>query len=62
MNQAFQSWKSRVRQGSHEQVEGREDGDGRLERERTHGIKNWGKVRTIPRIHKQIKNFLQMGI
>eukprot|EP00965_Chrysotila_dentata_P054703 1816087-Pleurochrysis_carterae.AAC.1 len=29
MNKAFQSWKTRVKHESHEQVEGQEDGDGR---------------------------------
>ena len=43
-------------------MDGKEEGDRRLEKERTYGIKNWGKVRTIPRIHKQVKNFLQTGI
>eukprot|EP00965_Chrysotila_dentata_P261309 6214210-Pleurochrysis_carterae.AAC.2 len=30
--------------------------------EKTYGIKYWGRVRTIPRIHLRVKNFLQKGI
>eukprot|EP00965_Chrysotila_dentata_P021086 698329-Pleurochrysis_carterae.AAC.1 len=62
MNKAFQKWKKRVRHEQDEQEGGGKDGDERIEKEKTYGIKRWGKVRTIPRIHKQIKNFLQMGI
>eukprot|EP00965_Chrysotila_dentata_P179566 5929032-Pleurochrysis_carterae.AAC.1 len=62
MNKAFQRWRKRVRHEYDGQVEGTEDGDRRLEREGTYGIEYWGKVRTIPRIQKQVKNFLQMGI
>eukprot|EP00965_Chrysotila_dentata_P035784 1190910-Pleurochrysis_carterae.AAC.1 len=61
-NKAFQSWKLRAKHECHDQAERQEDGDRRLERERTYGIKIWGKVRTIPRIHEQVKNFLQKGI
>eukprot|EP00965_Chrysotila_dentata_P043204 1435223-Pleurochrysis_carterae.AAC.1 len=62
MNKAFQSWKLRVKHEYHDQTEGQENGDRGLERERTYGIKNWGKVRTMSRIHEQVKNFLQKGI
>eukprot|EP00965_Chrysotila_dentata_P078212 2578404-Pleurochrysis_carterae.AAC.1 len=62
MNKAFQRWRTRVKHEGEEQVEGKEEGDRRLEKERMYGIKNWGKIRTIPRIHKQVKNFLQTGI
>eukprot|EP00965_Chrysotila_dentata_P141826 4687742-Pleurochrysis_carterae.AAC.1 len=62
MNKAFQNWKANIKNEKEEQVDGKEKGDSRLEKEKTYGIKNWGKVRTIPRIHKQVKNFLQTGI
>eukprot|EP00965_Chrysotila_dentata_P037893 1260144-Pleurochrysis_carterae.AAC.1 len=62
MNKAFQTWRKKLRHEHDEQEEGKEEGNGRLERERTYGVKHWGKVKTIPRIHKQVKNFLQMGI
>eukprot|EP00965_Chrysotila_dentata_P047243 1567474-Pleurochrysis_carterae.AAC.1 len=44
MNKAFQRWRSRVRHECDEQVEGKEEGDRRIERERTYGIKHWGKI------------------
>eukprot|EP00965_Chrysotila_dentata_P042823 1421333-Pleurochrysis_carterae.AAC.1 len=53
MNKAFQRWRRRVKHEDEERVDGKEEGDRRLEKDRTYGIKNWGKVRTIPRIHKQ---------
>eukprot|EP00965_Chrysotila_dentata_P158211 5226845-Pleurochrysis_carterae.AAC.1 len=62
MNEALQRWKTNAKHGDKEQVDGKVEGDRRIEKERTYGIKNWGKVRTIPRIHKMVKNFLQMGI
>eukprot|EP00965_Chrysotila_dentata_P160723 5307321-Pleurochrysis_carterae.AAC.2 len=62
MNEVFQIWKKRVRHEQEEQAEGIEDGDGRLEREKTYGNKHWGKVRAIPRIHKQVQKSLQKGI
>eukprot|EP00965_Chrysotila_dentata_P154625 5109347-Pleurochrysis_carterae.AAC.1 len=43
MNKAFQRWRTRIRHECDEQMEGKEDGNGRLERERTYGIKHWGK-------------------
>eukprot|EP00965_Chrysotila_dentata_P011593 379276-Pleurochrysis_carterae.AAC.1 len=62
MNKAFQNWKKRVGFEQDEQTEGKEDGKGRSEREKTYGIKYWGKVRTMPRMHKQVKKFPQKGI
>eukprot|EP00965_Chrysotila_dentata_P166506 5497495-Pleurochrysis_carterae.AAC.1 len=62
MNKAFQIWKKRVRHEQDEQTEGKEDGKGRFEREKMYGIKHCGKVRTIPRMHKQVQKFLQKGI
>eukprot|EP00965_Chrysotila_dentata_P204130 6182154-Pleurochrysis_carterae.AAC.1 len=59
-NNAFQKWKKRVRHDCEEQVEGNEERDSRQERETTYGIKHWGKVRTIPRTHNEVKNFLQI--
>eukprot|EP00965_Chrysotila_dentata_P209580 6185376-Pleurochrysis_carterae.AAC.1 len=32
---------------------GTEEGEGNIEKEKTYGIKHWGRVRTIPRIHIQ---------
>eukprot|EP00965_Chrysotila_dentata_P129613 4285053-Pleurochrysis_carterae.AAC.1 len=62
MNKAFQRWKTKIKYESKERVDGKEEGDRKLEKVRTYGIKNWGKVKTIPRIHKQAKSFLQTGI
>eukprot|EP00965_Chrysotila_dentata_P259961 6213741-Pleurochrysis_carterae.AAC.1 len=56
MNKAFQRWRTRVKHDNEEQVDGKEEGDRKLEKKRTYGIKNWGKVRTIPRIHKLVHN------
>eukprot|EP00965_Chrysotila_dentata_P041383 1372679-Pleurochrysis_carterae.AAC.1 len=53
MNKAFQKWKKRVWHEQDEQEGGEKDEDGRIEKEKTYVIKHWGKVRTIPRIHKQ---------
>eukprot|EP00965_Chrysotila_dentata_P149782 4946138-Pleurochrysis_carterae.AAC.2 len=39
-----------------------EDGARGKEREKSYGSKHWGRVRSIPRIHRQVKNFLQKGI
>eukprot|EP00965_Chrysotila_dentata_P076460 2524952-Pleurochrysis_carterae.AAC.3 len=39
---------------------GEEDEKGK--KEKTYGIKHWSRVRSIPRIHAQVKNFLQKGI
>eukprot|EP00965_Chrysotila_dentata_P255865 6212362-Pleurochrysis_carterae.AAC.8 len=62
MHKAFQRWRKGVWHEYDAQAEGKEDGDGRIERVRTYGTKHWGRVRTVPRIHIQVKNFLQMGI
>eukprot|EP00965_Chrysotila_dentata_P146613 4841328-Pleurochrysis_carterae.AAC.2 len=57
---AFQRWRKGIWHDYDAQAGGIENGEGRLEKERTFGIiKLWGRVRTIPRIHTQIKNFLQ---
>eukprot|EP00965_Chrysotila_dentata_P096742 3197289-Pleurochrysis_carterae.AAC.3 len=62
MNKAFQTWRKRLRREHDEQEEGKEEGNGRLERERAYGIKHWGKVRTIPRINKQVGIFCKWGL
>eukprot|EP00965_Chrysotila_dentata_P207931 6184413-Pleurochrysis_carterae.AAC.1 len=31
-------------------------------KEKIYGIKYWGRVRAIPRIHLRVKNFLQKGV
>eukprot|EP00965_Chrysotila_dentata_P208996 6185029-Pleurochrysis_carterae.AAC.1 len=51
---AFQSWRKRVGYENDElMMEGKEDEERGRERERTYGIKNWGRVRSIPKIHIQ---------
>eukprot|EP00965_Chrysotila_dentata_P147350 4864394-Pleurochrysis_carterae.AAC.1 len=30
--------------------------------EKAYGIKHWGRVRTVPRMHLRVKHFLQKGI
>eukprot|EP00965_Chrysotila_dentata_P047935 1590136-Pleurochrysis_carterae.AAC.2 len=63
MSEAFQNWRRRVGH-VHKAITtwGKEEGEGGKGRERTYGIKHWGRVRSIPRIHIQVKNFLQKGI
>eukprot|EP00965_Chrysotila_dentata_P044844 1489915-Pleurochrysis_carterae.AAC.1 len=53
MRKAFQSWKKRVWHDYDAQRGGKADGERGKERERTYGIKHWGRVRSIPRIHIQ---------
>eukprot|EP00965_Chrysotila_dentata_P004599 149832-Pleurochrysis_carterae.AAC.1 len=62
MNKAFQTWRKRLRHEFDEQGEGKEEGKERLEREKTYGIKYWERVRTIPRIRKQVKKFCKRGL
>eukprot|EP00965_Chrysotila_dentata_P238409 6202480-Pleurochrysis_carterae.AAC.1 len=62
MHKAFQRWRKGVWHEYDAQAEGREEGEERGKGERTYGVKHWGRSRTIPRIHIQVKNFLQMGI
>eukprot|EP00965_Chrysotila_dentata_P174535 5761181-Pleurochrysis_carterae.AAC.1 len=50
MNKAFQTWRKRLRHEYDEHGEGNEEVKERLEREKTNGIKYWGRVRTIPRM------------
>eukprot|EP00965_Chrysotila_dentata_P045972 1527741-Pleurochrysis_carterae.AAC.1 len=53
MHKAFQRWRKRVGHEYDAQARGKEDGEGGKERERMYGIKHWGRVRSIPRIHIQ---------
>eukprot|EP00965_Chrysotila_dentata_P159030 5253810-Pleurochrysis_carterae.AAC.1 len=58
----FQTWKKRVRQEYDGRVEAEEDGDRRLNREKTYGNKYWGKVRTIYREYKnKLRIFYKWG-
>eukprot|EP00965_Chrysotila_dentata_P193457 6175783-Pleurochrysis_carterae.AAC.4 len=59
-NKAFQTWRRRVGH-EYETIMGTKHEEGK-ERERTYGINHWGRIRSIPRIHTQVKNFLQKGI
>eukprot|EP00965_Chrysotila_dentata_P256844 6212687-Pleurochrysis_carterae.AAC.1 len=61
MHKAFQKWRKGAWHEYDAQAEGKEDREWRIETKRTYGIKHWFRVRTIPRIHIQVKNFLQMG-
>eukprot|EP00965_Chrysotila_dentata_P232805 6199205-Pleurochrysis_carterae.AAC.3 len=62
MHMALQRWRKGVWQDHDTQAVGIKEEKGRIEKERTYGIKHWGRVRTIPRANIQVKNFLQMGI
>eukprot|EP00965_Chrysotila_dentata_P089145 2943601-Pleurochrysis_carterae.AAC.3 len=62
MSKAFQNWRRKVGHVRVVETGGKEEGEGGKERERTYGIKHWGRARSIPRIHIQVKNFLQKGI
>eukprot|EP00965_Chrysotila_dentata_P210441 6185881-Pleurochrysis_carterae.AAC.2 len=55
MHMAFQRWRNGIWHDYDAQAAGMEDGEGRIEKERTYGIKHWGRVRTMPRIHIQFK-------
>eukprot|EP00965_Chrysotila_dentata_P184254 6083198-Pleurochrysis_carterae.AAC.1 len=45
MHTAFQRWRKGVWQDYHTQAGGKEEGEGRIEKEKIHGIKYWGRVR-----------------
>eukprot|EP00965_Chrysotila_dentata_P163486 5398335-Pleurochrysis_carterae.AAC.1 len=62
MKEAFQTWKTFTGRAYMETVEGKENEKDKGATERTYGIKRWGKIRTTPRLHKQVKKFFQMGI
>eukprot|EP00965_Chrysotila_dentata_P020395 675971-Pleurochrysis_carterae.AAC.1 len=62
MRKAFQSWRKRLWPEYNTHSGGKEERKRRAEREKTYGIKHWGRVRSIPKIHTQVKNFLQKGI
>eukprot|EP00965_Chrysotila_dentata_P136833 4525585-Pleurochrysis_carterae.AAC.1 len=55
MYMAFQRWRKGTGHDYNTQSVGAEDGEGRIEKERTYGIKHWGRVRTISKIHIQSK-------
>eukprot|EP00965_Chrysotila_dentata_P172982 5708927-Pleurochrysis_carterae.AAC.1 len=60
MKEAFQKGKLLIR--PEQMVKGVEHKEGKMNNEKTYGIKHWGRVRAIPRLHKQIKRFLQSGV
>eukprot|EP00965_Chrysotila_dentata_P124781 4125580-Pleurochrysis_carterae.AAC.1 len=50
MCRAFQNWRRRVGHVNETKTGGTEEGERGNERERTYGIKHWGRARSIPRI------------
>eukprot|EP00965_Chrysotila_dentata_P036933 1228858-Pleurochrysis_carterae.AAC.1 len=69
MLQMFMRWRRKAgyRQNEQESPDGEKekmkaDEVDRGEKEKTYGIKYWGRVRAIPRIHLRVKNFLQKGV
>eukprot|EP00965_Chrysotila_dentata_P261083 6214132-Pleurochrysis_carterae.AAC.3 len=60
-NKAFMKWKKATGCENKEKEE-RKENEEEGEKAKTYGIKHWSRVRTIPRIHTEVKNFLQMGI
>eukprot|EP00965_Chrysotila_dentata_P188753 6172930-Pleurochrysis_carterae.AAC.2 len=58
----FLTWKKNTGYGSQEQKERKEKGEKEGGQEKIYGIKHWGRVRSVPRIHIHVKNFLQKGI
>eukprot|EP00965_Chrysotila_dentata_P237788 6202129-Pleurochrysis_carterae.AAC.1 len=62
MHTAFQRWRKGIGHDHNTQEVRTEDGEGSIEKKRMYGIKHWGRVRTIPMIHIQVKYFLQEGI
>eukprot|EP00965_Chrysotila_dentata_P064495 2138581-Pleurochrysis_carterae.AAC.1 len=53
MSKAFRNWRKRLELEGH-QIRGKEDGKREIEREKTYGIKHWGRVRSVPKIHIQM--------
>eukprot|EP00965_Chrysotila_dentata_P152724 5047824-Pleurochrysis_carterae.AAC.1 len=62
MKEAFQIWKALTGRAYMEKDEGKEHEKDKGSTERTYGIKHWGRIRTTPRLHKQVKRFFQTGI
>eukprot|EP00965_Chrysotila_dentata_P078654 2592327-Pleurochrysis_carterae.AAC.1 len=62
MKGAFQKWKTLIRHEHMDKGGGEEHKEENEKIEKTHGIKHWGRVRTIPRLHMQVKSFLQKSI
>eukprot|EP00965_Chrysotila_dentata_P174583 5763165-Pleurochrysis_carterae.AAC.1 len=51
MKEASQKWKSLIRREHMDKDMGQEHKEDEGNKEKTYGIKHWGRVRTIPRIH-----------
>ena len=62
MRKAFQNWRKKLWPEYSTHIGRKEGGKRGTEREKTYGIKHWGRVRSVPKIHTQVKNFLQKGI
>eukprot|EP00965_Chrysotila_dentata_P134433 4445922-Pleurochrysis_carterae.AAC.1 len=67
--EVFQKWKAITRSGkaitrpdSSDNDKGTEHEKDKGINEKTYGIKHWGRVRTVPKLHKQVKRFLQAGV
>eukprot|EP00965_Chrysotila_dentata_P021509 712557-Pleurochrysis_carterae.AAC.1 len=61
MKEAFQYWKALTCGTYTEKDKGKEHEKDKGATERTYGIKHWGRIRTILRLHKQVKRFFQTG-
>eukprot|EP00965_Chrysotila_dentata_P197940 6178507-Pleurochrysis_carterae.AAC.4 len=59
MKQAFKRWKSSAGYGSKTIQEGNKENNNDDHKEKTYGIKHWGRFRIAPRIHIQVKNFMK---
>eukprot|EP00965_Chrysotila_dentata_P180437 5956107-Pleurochrysis_carterae.AAC.1 len=55
MKEVFQKWKLSIRLAHIDKDRGEEHKEEIRNNEKTYGIKYWGRVRTIPRLHKQEK-------
>eukprot|EP00965_Chrysotila_dentata_P031842 1061851-Pleurochrysis_carterae.AAC.1 len=62
IKEAFQKWKTLITYEHMDEDGGKEHKEEKGNIEKTYGIKHWGRVRTIPTLHKQVKRFLQKGI
>eukprot|EP00965_Chrysotila_dentata_P015146 500797-Pleurochrysis_carterae.AAC.1 len=62
MKEAFQYWKALTCGTYTEKDKGKEHEKDKGVTERTYGIKHWGRIRTTPKLHKQVKRFFQTGI
>eukprot|EP00965_Chrysotila_dentata_P105285 3477306-Pleurochrysis_carterae.AAC.1 len=60
MKDAFQKWISLIHRVDTDRGQIRKEE--KVKKEKTYGIKHWGRVRTIPKLYERVKSFLQTGV